>query len=480
MSSESAVELAKLLAERKRRTERNRLTAYAPYEKQREFHAAGKTHRERLFMAGNQQGKTLAGSAEMACHLTGRYPDWWDGHEFKKGIRAWAAGETGIATRDSIQKLLVGPPQSKDRWGTGMIPGDAIIDTQPARGVPDLLDSVVVRHGGGGDIQATESILLLKSYEQGRAKFQADTIDLGWCDEEPDIGIYFEMLTRTNATKGLLFTTFTPLLGMSEMVLRFIQPAADDPGRADRHVTQMTIDDARHYSPEERAKIIASYPEHEREARTQGIPVLGSGAIFPVPDSQILCDPVQIDPWWYRIGGMDFGYDHPFAGVEIAWDKDTDTIYVTKEYRESKKTPILHAGALKPWSGPWLPWAWPHDGLQHDKGSGEALASQYRSHGLNLLPVHAQHEDGGNGVEAGLFEMLDRMQTNRFKVFRTCTNWMAEKRLYHRKDGKIVKLMDDLLSATRYAVMMKRYARQAPAVANDRPVETYDVDYKVF
>lgn len=480
MSSESALELAKLLAERKRRTERNRLAAYEPYEKQREFHAAGKTHRERLFMAGNQQGKTLAGSAEKACHLTGRYPDWWDGHEFKKGIRAWAAGETGIATRDSIQKLLVGPPQSKDRWGTGMIPGDAIIDTQPARGVPDLLDSVVVRHGGGGDIQATESVLLLKSYEQGRAKFQADTIDLGWCDEEPDIGIYFEMLTRTNATKGLLFTTFTPLLGMSEMVLRFIQPAADDPGKVDRHITQMTIDDAAHYSPEERAKIIASYPEHEREARTQGIPVLGSGAIFPVADERILCDPVPLVPHWFYLGGMDFGYDHPFAATQIAWDRDADVIYVIAEYRESKKTPVLHAGAIKPWGS--LMWAWPHDGLQHDKGSGEALAAQYRAQGLNLLPHHAQHEDGSNGVEAGLFEMLDRMQTNRFKVFRTCTNWMSEKRLYHRKDGKIVKLMDDLISSTRYAVMMKRYAKQRPNAYGESVAETqrYNTDYKVF
>lgn len=473
------MELANLLAEKKRRTERNRLAQYQPYEKQLEFHAAGKDHRERLFMAGNQQGKTMAGSAEGACHLTGRYPDWWNGREFKKGIRMWAAGETGIATRDSIQKLLIGPPQSKDRWGTGMIPGDAIIDTQPARGVPDLLDSVVVRFGGGGDVQAGESVLLLKSYEQGRAKFQADTIDAGWCDEEPDLGIYIEMLTRTNATKGLLFTTFTPLLGMSGMVLRFIQPDADDPGASDRHITRMTIDDAHHYSPEERARIIASYPEHEREARTQGVPVLGSGAVFPVADERILCDPVPLQDHWFYIGGMDFGYDHPFAASQIAWDRDTDIIYVIAEYRERKQTPILHVAGIRAW-GKDLPWAWPHDGLQHDKGSGEPLAAQYRENGLQLLPHHAQFDDGSIGVEAGLFEMLDRMQTGRFKVFRTCSMWMGEKRLYHRKDGKLVKLMDDLLSSTRYAIMMKRFARQRPNAYGMATPQTYPTDYRMF
>jgi hypothetical protein len=66
--------------------------------------------------------------------------------------------------------------------------------------------------------------------------------------------------------------------------------------------------------------------------------------------------------------------------------------------------------------------------------------------------------EGGNGVEAGILEMLERMQTGRFKVFRNLSDWFEEYRLYHRKDGLIVKLIDDLMSATRYAVMMKRFA----------------------
>ena len=59
--------------------------------------------------------------------------------------------------------------------------------------------------------------------------------------------------------------------------------------------------------------------------------------------------------------------------------------------------------------------------------------------------------------------MLDRMQTGRFKVFETVGDFFEEFRLYHRKDGKIVKERDDLISATRYALMMKRFATIKPA-----------------
>lgn len=225
-----------------------------------------------------------------------------------------------------------------------------------------------------------------------------------------------------------------------------------------RNVTLMTIDDAEHYTPEQRKAITDAYPAHEREARAKGIPVLGSGRVFPVEEASIRVEPFAIPPHWPQINGLDFGYDHPFAATNCAWDRDADCFYVCKEYRQREATPLTHSGAIKPW-GEWIPCAWPHDGLQHDKGgSCEEIASQYRCHGLDMLPEHATHEDGGNGVEAGLFDMLERMQTGRWKVFSTCGAWFGEFRLYHREDGKIVKIQDDLISASRYALMMKRFA----------------------
>lgn len=229
-----------------------------------------------------------------------------------------------------------------------------------------------------------------------------------------------------------------------------------------KHITRMTIEDAAHFSAAQRQLIIDGYPAHERDARTKGIPSMGSGLVFPVTDDAIVCDPIASPRHWYRINGLDFGYDHPFAACCLAWDKDTDIIYVCATYREQHATPILHAAAIKPW-GEWIPCAWPHDGLQHDKGSGEALAAQYGAQGLNMLPQRATFEDGGSGVEAGVIEMLDRMATGRLKIFRHLADWLDERRMYHRKDGRIVKERDDLISATRYAIMMRRFAASEPA-----------------
>ncbi|WP_419195814.1 terminase large subunit domain-containing protein [Ensifer adhaerens] len=431
-----------------RRQKTHRLSYYRPYAKQTEFHAAGATFRERLFMAGNQLGKTLAGAAEAAMHLTGDYPHWWAGRRFDRPITMIGGSESHELTRDGVQRLLVGPPMSEEDWGTGYLPKAALAGWTRRSSASGALDSVTVRHASGGT-----STLLLKAYEQGRAKWQANTVDYVWFDEEPPEDVYFEGITRTNATGGSVAVTFTPLKGMSSVVSRYLLEPSDD-----RTVVTMTIDDAEHYTPEERAKIVASYPAHEKEARTKGVPTLGSGRIFPVTEEQIRVEPFEIPRHWVQIGGLDFGWDHPFAAALCAWDRDADVFYVTRSYREREATPIIHAASLKPW-GAWLPWAWPHDGLQHDKGSGEQLAAQYRGQGLVMLPERATFDDGTNGVEAGISDMLQRMQTGRFKVFSTVGDWFEEFRLYHRKDGRIVKERDDVISASRYALMMKRFAR---------------------
>lgn len=228
-----------------------------------------------------------------------------------------------------------------------------------------------------------------------------------------------------------------------------------------RHVTAMTIYDVEHYSDAEREQIVASYPLHEREARAKGIPTMGSGRVFPVPEEWVTCPRKPIPAHWPQIIGVDFGWDHPFAAVNLAWDRDYDRIYVTRCYRRKEATPIIHAASIRPW-GEWIPCSWPHDGYQHDKGNGLALASQYRKEHLNMLPEHATHKDGGNGVEAGLMDMLNRMETDRFKVFDDLVEWLEEFRFYHRLDGKVIKMRDDLMSATRYALMMLRFAVVAP------------------
>jgi phage terminase large subunit-like protein len=455
--------LAYLRTEVKRRIAENKLFDYKPYPKQLAFHIAGKTFRERLLMAGNQLGKTIAGGSEHAIHATGIYPKWWAGKVFEKPIVSWAAGVTGEVTRDSVQRILAG---RANQLGTGTIPKDRIKDHTLKRGVADAIDTIYVKHGGGGDIQSGESIITFKSYDQGRTKFQSETLDWVWFDEEPDLDIYIEGLTRTNNTDGCVAMTFTPLFGMSQVVKRF---TVEKP--ASTTVIQMGIEDAEHYTPERRAEIIASYPAHERDARAKGIPVLGSGAVFPVAESEIVIEPIPIAAHWARLSAIDFGWDHPFAWVKVAHDRDTDTVYLFDEYSQREKTPKDHVADLrvKP-EFDWVPVVWPHDGLQHDKGSGVALADTYRHLGLPLMqekfsnpPAPGEDEgSGGNGVEAGIMEMLTRMQTGRFKVFSTCQKWLSEFRLYHRVNGKIEAIDDDVISASRLCVMSLRHAITKP------------------
>ncbi len=406
-------------------------------------------------MAGNQLGKTLSAGAETAMHVTGRYPDWWDGLIKDKAFHCWVSGVTGESTRDNPQRILYGPLGAP---GTGMIPKDAIKDVSPRRGLADALDTMVVRFAGGGDIQAGETIIGFKSYDQGREKWQGPTLGLVWFDEEPTEDIYDEGLTRTNVGLCPVYITFTPLKGMSNVVRRFYPYATAQPGT---HVTQMTIEDVGHYSPEERASIIASYKDHVRNARTKGIPQLGEGRVFPLDEEDIKVSAFEIPSHWPQIGGMDFGYSHPAACVKLAWDRDSDCLYVISAYRKKEQTPAMISIAIKPW-GEWLPWAWPHDGRQSggkfDVKDQKQLQAIYKGYGLKMLPLHAQCEDGTNGLESTVLEMHDRMLSGRLKVFSHLIEWFEEFNTYHRKDGLIVKEVDDLMSATRYAIMMRRFA----------------------
>lgn len=173
-------------------------------------------------MAGNRIGKTEgAGGYETTLHLTGEYPDWWEGRRFDRPVKWWAAGKTNETTRDIVQAKLFGPIDyssgRKGVGGTGLAPGAAIGDITWKQGVADLIDTIKVRHKSGG-----WSILGLKSYQQGRGAFEGTEQDGVWLDEEPPIDIYGECLIRTATTDGLVILTFTPLEGMSQTVMSFL------------------------------------------------------------------------------------------------------------------------------------------------------------------------------------------------------------------------------------------------------------------
>ena len=208
---------------------RNRLTSLYPddgplrralYPKHLQFFAGGRTHQERCMMAANRVGKTFGvGGYETALHLTGCYPHWWEGRRFDKPIEAWVAGDTAQTTRDIVQAALMGPLAE---LGTGLIPADAII-SEPSRraGVTGAFDTARIRHASGG-----VSLLGFKSFDQGRRKFQGTAKQVVWLDEEPPVDVYDECMLRLMTTDGLMLTTFTPLNGLTEIVLRFMPQLA--------------------------------------------------------------------------------------------------------------------------------------------------------------------------------------------------------------------------------------------------------------
>lgn len=431
------------------REKRNRLATYYPdtgplrrdlYPRHMEFMAAGATERERLFMAANRVGKTEgAGGYEMALHLTGLYPDWWVGRRFDKPVRAWAAGDTSQTVRDILQFKLLGPI---NEIGTGLIPGDTIVDTKRRAGnVPDLIETVRVKHVSGGVSQ-----LGFKSFDQGREVFQGTEQDIIWLDEEPPLDVYGECLTRTLATGafkgGCVMLTFTPLRGLSEVVLSFLPDGRTSAGKC---VVKATWDDVPHLSEQDKADLLDAYPPHMRDARAKGIPAIGSGVIYPVSEDDLIVNDFAIPEHWKRVYGFDVGWNNT-ASLWLAWDQDTDTVYLTSEYKRGQCEPAVHAQAIKS-RGEWIPGTIDPASAGASQKDGSRLIEVYRGLGLNLYPAD-------NTVEAGIYAVWERMSSGRFKVFRSCQAWLQEFRLYRRDDkGRIVKADDHLMDCTRYAVV---------------------------
>ena len=447
----------------------DQLQDYRAYPKQAAFHLAGQRYTHRLLRAGNQVGKSLSCGAEVAMHLTGEYPRWWRGKRFDFPIIAWCASETADATRDNPQRVLLGLP---NELGTGMIPKRCITPMLgKGKGVADAYDYLRIRHRSGG-----LSMLRFRNYAQKRNAWQGPPVNLVWYDEEPPADIYGEGIARTMAVGGISIMSFTPLMGHTEVVQKYDD--AKDDAMADLHTTEMTIYDAQHYTAAEIEQKIANTAEHERDARILGKPMLGSGRIFTEPESEIVVDPFVIPEEWVVLGGLDIGAsDHPTAAIKMAWDRDNDVVYITKDYRRKNLVPSDVWLTLRRW-GHMLKWAWPKDALQHEAGTGRAVIELYKDEGMRALPDHAafaasrRKTRGGGGnrgalvsstvsPERGVLEMQTRMKEGGWKVFSNCEYWLEEYRMYHRKDGKIVKKNDDCLDASRYAMMMLRYATVA-------------------
>lgn len=447
MSSE--VDLIKICEEIKRRDSREKIYKYYPdigpfrrdlYPKHTQFFAAGSQYRQRLMLAANRVGKTEGvGLYELVMHMTGRYPEWWKGRKFRKPVKAWIAGDTKQTVREILQDKLMGP---MGNWGTGLIPGDLLGKISLGGGsVAGSVESVTVKHITGG-----YSTVTLKSYDQGRKAFQGTEQDIILLDEEPPMDVYTECLIRTMTNNGMLMLTFTPLTGMSEVVLAFL-PGGElqENNDGSKYVVMASWDDVPHLSDEVKKELWESIPPFQRDARAKGVPQLGAGAIYPVPESELIVPDFAIPKHWPKSYGLDVGWNKT-AAVWTAIDKETDTVYIYSEYYKGNAEPIIHAEGVKS-RGSWVPGVIDPASRGRGQKDGDQLLTIYREMGLDL-------QIAINAVEAGIYEVWQRMSSGRLKVFASLNNWKAEYRLYRRDEkGKIVKEGDHLMDAMRYNIM---------------------------
>lgn len=420
------------------------------YPKHLDFFAAGARYKERLFMAANRVGKSESGAFEVTCHLTGMYPHWWTGRRFTEPVEVWACGTTTETTRDIVQAKLFGPINA---IGTGMVPGDLIATKPRARaGVADSYESAWIKHVSGAYSQVS-----LKTYAQGRNSFEGTAKHVIWCDEEPPLDCYTEMLYRTVTTRGIILTTFTPLQGRSDVVKSFLEPEKADSAKYKWYI-QAGWEDVPHIPEEEKDAIVATTPPYQLDARTKGSPALGAGAIYAIPEHEITCEPFAIPDHWPRAFALDTGWNRT-AAVWGARNPDTAVIYLYSEHYQGQGEPASHADAIRG-RGAWVPGVIDPSCLGSSQVDGRAMIDIYRNLGLDLTPAV-------NAVEAGIAEVWQLMVGGRLKVMTNLQNWLKEYRQYHRDDkgnGKIVKRDDHLMDATRYLIVSGReLMRTAPA-----------------
>jgi phage terminase large subunit-like protein len=449
-----------------------RLDFYRPNRKQLAFHNLKVP--EKMLRAGNQMGKTHGAGFEFSSHATAIYPDWWQGRRFLTAPSierpfewmGWASCTTSVKTRDGAQLKLLGPVRNQGGLGTGLIPLDNIVGHPTmARGITDFVDTVTIRRETGGD-----GMVRFKTYEMKREAYQGEPVDVNWLDEDvsrEDGSIYGECIARKVTTRGIILASLTPLLGMSPLRKRFKQRDGKDCAEI-----LMTIDDCAasvggHIPDADIPGIIASYDEDEVATRVYGADLQGEGAVFNIPAERIkfTIDPAEFPPSWRWMWALDFRHSgsgssgHPFAAVLGARDMDNDVIYVVHAMRMMGVAP-LHVAAIKAnpmWEAPV---AWPHDGgVGAGIVTGATISGTYKSLGLNMRPTHATFERGGYVFDDGITEMETRFATNRLKIASHLVDVFDEYQGYHRVNGLVHKVDDDLLSAIRVLCMDIRYAR---------------------
>jgi hypothetical protein len=226
-------------------------------------------------------------------------------------------------------------------------------------------------------------------------------------------------------------------------------------------VVQATWSDVPHLTEQAKNELLASIPAYQRDARTKGIPQLGSGAIYPVPESDVLVQDFEIPDFYPRVYALDVGWNRT-AALWGARDNESGIVYLYSEHYKGQAEPVIHAQGIKA-RGEWIPGVIDPASRGRNQFDGEKLIETYRQLGLILSPSK-------NAVEAGIYETWQMLANGKLKVFKSLVNWLMEFRIYQRDEkGHVVKSNDHLMDCMRYLVLSGLNCMIQRPVADNRP-----------
>jgi len=442
----------------------HQLKYFRPFEHQLKFFKTGE-HERRGILAANRIGKTVSTCYETAMHLTGLYPEWWEGYRFEKPITCMVAGEGWSQVALVLQNELLGTQDVKiqENLGSGAIPRDCIV-TNTMRNDGANCIGVEVRHASG-----TNSYLLFANYTQEVRQLQGFKLNLAVFDEQPPDDFFSEIVTRTATTQGKVLCSFTPLKGLNGLVSKFWNKEEG------YNFIRVAWDDVPEYDPWGQAFLLQStrrqlerdYLPHEREARIAGKPVMGKGAVFQLSNWPTY-QTGQIDftrlPNIQRVISLDLGLVNDKTVISlIYWEPNERTAYLHRQIVVQgieEAVPSQYINHLLRPEVMGTPIVLPADANTAGRYtmSATSIRELFESYGLNVYEKAIMNPPDSEGRVTnhkayGINQMRQMLEVGSLMVNENCTNFLNEAQNYFVDEKGRFSDPDDCIDSCRYGIL---------------------------
>lgn len=442
----------------------NQLKYFRPFDHQLEFFRTGDSER-RGILAANRIGKTVSTCYETAMHLTGLYPDWWEGFRFEKPITCMVAGEGWSQVALVLQNELLGSQDVKitDNLGTGAVPRNCIV-TATMRNDGANCIGVEIKHTSGAN-----SYLLFANYTQEVRQLQGFKLNLAVFDEQPPDDFFSEIVTRTATTQGKVLCSFTPLKGLNGLVSKFWNREEG------YNYIRVSWDDVPEYDPwgqpfllmSTRRQLERDYLPHEREARIAGKPVMGKGAVFQL-NSWPTYKTGEIDfhtmPNVHRIIALDLGLVNDKTVISLMyWDPYERSAWLHKQIvvqGVEEAVPTQYVNHLLRPEVFGTPIVLPPDASTQGRYtmSSSSIRELFEQYELNVYEKAIMNPPDSEGRVTnhkayGINQMRQMLEVGSLMINENCTQFLSEAQNYFVDEKGRFSDPDDCIDSARYAIL---------------------------